>query len=371
MLSYDLLQFIRQEKNLSMEFVKQAKACRKTIYLYGGGIHKLYVVRFLQKHGVKVNAILDSFRQGSYEGIPILLYDDFLRSNFDPESWFFISAPTKEREIRKVLEEHFPEEHIFCSETAPYVDWLTDVEKYRAYLMEHWNELSCMYDALADERSKETFVNLIKGRISGRTDYFRAVYAPEKYYPQDIIRLSKGEVWVEAGSFRGETLIDFLKLCPDYQAAYCFEPDEDNLRALNETVAQVQKDGKIKVIPEGAYDSQTKLTLSERNQGSSLSHMVEEPGANGSGIETVTIDETVDEPITYLKVSTCCPELRILRGGEQQIAKNHPRIAVCVSYCGEDLLDLWSYLRKLVPEYRFYLRHHLKDAGFETFLYAV
>lgn len=371
MLSQDFLRFIQQEKNLSLEFVERAKACRKNVYLYGGGVHKQYVVSFLQKHGVEISAILDSFCQGNYEGIPILLYDGFLLSNWDSESLFFISSPTAEQEIREVLEKHIPKEHIFCSETAPYVDWITDVEGYRAYLVEHWDELSRMYDALADERSKETFVNLIKGRISGRTNYFREVYAPDKYYPADILRLSKGEVWVEIGAYRGETLLDFLKLCPDYQAAYCFEPDKYNLRSLNETVARVQKDGKIRVIPKAAYDVQTELTFSEKTWASSRSHIVEEAGTNAGGVKTATIDETVDEPITYLKISTCCPELRILRGGEQQIAKNHPKIAVCVSYCGEDLLDIWNYLRGLVPEYRFYLRHHLKNAGFETFLYAV
>lgn len=373
MLPNELLRFVRQEKNRSMEFVKQAKTCGATnkIYLYGAGVHKLYVVRFLQKHEVEITAILDSFQQGEYEGIPIILFDEFLRSNPSHNSLFVISAPTVENELRCALEQHFPKENIFCFETAPYVEWIPDVEKYRAYLLEHWDELSQMYDALADTCSKETFINIIKGRISGETDYFREVYQPDKYYPTDIIHLSKGEVWVEAGSFRGETLLDFLNLCPDYQSAYCFESDQDNLKCLEETIARVQNDGKIRIIPKGVWDFKTKLSLSEKNQASSLSHMVEGAATNNGGIETTTIDEVIDEPITYLKVSTCCPELRILRSGEQQIEKNHPRISVCVSYCGEDLLDLWNYLRKLVPEYQFYLRQHLQDAGFESFLYAV
>ena len=63
MLPNDLLQFVRQEKNISMEFVNQAKVRggANCVYLYGAGIQKLYVVRFLQKHGVKIDAILDSF----------------------------------------------------------------------------------------------------------------------------------------------------------------------------------------------------------------------------------------------------------------------------------------------------------------------
>ena len=164
MLPNDLLQFVRQEKNISMEFVNQAKVRggANCVYLYGAGIQKLYVVRFLQKHGVKIDAILDSFQQGSYEGIPIILFDDFLRTNPDSESLFVISAPSVENEIRGVLERYFPKEHIFCFETSPYVEWIPDVEAYRACLLGRWDELSQMYDTLADDFSKETLINIIK-----------------------------------------------------------------------------------------------------------------------------------------------------------------------------------------------------------------
>lgn len=370
----ELLRFIQQEKNISMEFVKQANVRgggARGVYLYGAGVQKLHTVRFLQKHGVKILAILDTFQQGSYEGIPILRFEDFLLTDPDPESWFVISAPSVENEIRRTLERHFPAENIFLFETTPYVEWIPDVEEYRAYLVEHWGELSRLYDTLVDEQSKKTLINIIKGRISGKTDYFREIYVPDKYYPESILRLSKGEVWVEAGSYRGETLLDFLERCPDYKAAYCFEPDEDNLRILNETVEKVQKDGKIRIIPKGAWDSCTKLPIAKEDRGTSLSHVIEENGMEGSFIETATIDGTVSEPITYLKISTCCPELRILRGGQRQIVGNHPRISVCVSCGGGEILDLWNYLRELVPEYRFYLRHHLQHGGIESFLYAV
>ena len=331
----------------------------------------MYVVRFLQKHGVKIDAILDSFQQGSYQGIPIILYDDFLRSHPSSESLFVISAPSAENEIRGALERHFPKENIFCFETSPYVEWIPDVEAYRACLLGRWDELTQMYDTLADDCSRKTLINIVKGRISGKTDYFREIYASDQYYPEGIIQLSGDEVWVEVGSYEGETLLDFLEYCPEYKAAYCFEPDQDNLRILRKRVEKVQKDEKIRIIPKGAWDCQTRLAFSKDDKGTSRSRLVEESGIADGGIETVTIDDTVSEAITYLKISTCCPEVKILRGGQRQILKNHPQISVCVSYGGSELLDIWNYLRKLVPDYRFYLRHHLEHGGIESFLYAV
>lgn len=368
MLSDKILQFVQQEKNISMEFVKQVQTRGKGIYLYGAGVQKLHTVRFLQKHGVKIYAILDTFQQGSYEGIPILRFEDFLLTNPDPESWFVISSPSVEKEIRETLERYFPAENIFLFETTPYVEWIPDVEEYRAYLVEHWSEPSRMYDALADEQSQKTFINIIKGRISGKTDYFREIYAPDKYYPEDIIHLSSGEVLAEVGSYDGKTLLDFLGHCPGYKAAYCFEPDPNNLRVLSEVVEKAQQDGRIKIIPKGAWDCETTLCFS---RATNLSHVAEEKLLDGGRIEVVTIDDTICEPITYMTMSINGSELKAIHGAKQQIIKNRLKLAVCVSYSGEALLDIWNYLRELVPAYRFYLRHHLEHGGIESFFYAV
>ena len=82
------------------------------------------------------------------------------------------------------------------------------------------------------------------------------------------------------------------------------------------------------------------------------------------------MDEEVKEPVSYMKMDIEGSELRALHGAERQIRENHPKLAVCVYHKNEDILDIWNYLRELVPEYRFYLRHHTV-VGTETVLYAV
>ena len=371
MLPNEILQFVQKEKNTGMEFVKRAQARGKGIYLYGAGAQKLHTVRFLQKYGIKINAILDTFQQGSYREIPILRFEDFLLTNPDPESWFVISSPSVEKEIRGTLERRFPAEHIFQFETTPYVEWIPDVEKYRTYLVEHWDELSLLHDALADEVSQKTLINIIKGRISGRTDYFREIYAPDKYYPADVLRFSRDEILAEVGSYDGETLLEFLRHCPDYKAAYCFEPDQKNLRTLNRVVEETRQNGKIKVVPKGAWDCGTTLRSNESGGATNLSHAVEEASLEDDLVEVTTIDDAIREPVTYMTVSINGSEIRVLHGAEHQIQKNRPKLAVCVSYSGEELMDVWNYLRELVPEYRFYLRHHLEHGGIESFLYSI
>lgn len=88
-------------------------------------------------------------------------------------------------------------------------------------------------------------------------------------------------------------------------------------------------------------------------------------------IETSTVDEEVSEPVSFLKMDIEDAELQALHGAQRQICANRPKLAVCVYHRIDDILNIWNYLRKLVPGYQFYLRHHLANAGTETVLYAV
>ncbi|MCI8740707.1 MAG: hypothetical protein HFG10_11455, partial [Oscillibacter sp.] len=88
--------------------------------------------------------------------IPIINLDDFLSSKEGAKDcWFVISAPSAEKAIRETLAGHFPQDRIFSFETMLYVVYfsLQDVEPYRTYLVEHWDEFSRLYDTLADDQS--------------------------------------------------------------------------------------------------------------------------------------------------------------------------------------------------------------------------
>ena len=59
-----LLEFIKTEHNLSIDFVERAKKFQGDIYLYGAGNHLPFAVSFMQKYGVPVKGI---FRQPASE----------------------------------------------------------------------------------------------------------------------------------------------------------------------------------------------------------------------------------------------------------------------------------------------------------------
>lgn len=372
MLTDELLRFIQEEKNISMKFVKEAQKRGKGVYLYGAGHHLRFAVQFMQKYKINIKAILDTNREGEYCGIPIIRFAEFMRSEPDQDSWFVISAPSVSEEITAVLSDSLPRENIFSFEMEFYLDYIPDVEEYREYLLSHWKELSAFSEQLSDDHSRKTLEDVLKGRISGEIKYFRQCYVPDQYYPNDIIHLGKGEVMVELGANNGETLEEFLRLCPDYHAVYCFEPDTNCLPILNGIKKKTGREGTIHIVPKGAWDCAEVLEFCSDGECAGNAHIVVGRGGNASfQIETATVDAEVSEPVSFLKMDIEGAELRALHGAEQQITENHPKLAVCVYHRIDDILNIWNYLRELIPEYRFYLRHHNRSAATETVLYAV
>lgn len=63
-------------------------------------------------------------------------------------------------------------------------------------------------------------------------------------------------------------------------------------------------------------------------------------------------------------------ELPALHGALKIIKRDKPTLAICVYHKREDLITIPQYIKKIVPEYKLYLRVHYAYAS-ELVLYAV
>lgn len=372
MLNEELRQFIQTRENASMKFVEWSKENDQGIYLYGAGHYLRFAVQFMNKYHIKIKGILDSNHEGEYQGIPITKLSEFLKMNPNKDNWFVISAPAYADEMIEQLSIHFTRENIFFFEMLLYAIDVSDPEMYRQYVLLHWAEFLELSKTLADNKSRETLEAVVKGRISGEVENFQQCYVPDQYYPSDIIQLTDGEVMVELGSNKGETLLKFIERCPNYRSVYCFEPDKVCIPSLDRIKENMRGGGTIHIVTKGAWDCSTVLKFCSDGEGAGNAHIqLEEDGEAIFQIETTAVDETVKEPITFLKMDVEGAELRAVYGARKQIIENHPKLAISVYHKYMDILEIWSYLRKLVPEYQFYLRHHGRCAGDDTILYAV
>ena len=82
------------------------------------------------------------------------------------------------------------------------------------------------------------------------------------------------------------------------------------------------------------------------------------------------IDDIVgEEKVTFIKMDIERSEYQALRGAENAIKRNKPKLAICIYHKPNDILMIPNLIEEMVPEYKFAIRHYC-SGWIETVLYA-
>jgi len=185
----------------------------------------------------------------------------------------------------------------------------------------------------------------------------------KQYFDEKFISLGNEEIFVDAGAYDLMSTIRLQKKCNSVKKSYAFEPDPEN---FNRCMRKKQKEdlSYIEVFPFGTYSSKTELKFVSDSDASALSE-------NGEiTVPVVKIDEVCKDKITFIKMDVEGSELESLKGASELIIKYKPKLAICIYHKPEDIYTIPLYIKSLVSDYKFYIRHYSNYAG-ETVLYAV
>ena len=236
-------------------------------------------------------------------------------------------------------------------------------------LAESAREIETAASIWADAESEAEFLAQVRWRFL--LDY-AALGTPrppaEIYFPDDLVRPSDHEVFVDCGAFTGDTIEAFLEARGGrFGQIVAIEPDALNCRALQDRIDDWGGSGIGPIRVEPVAVGSHRGTLQFETTGTAGSSV-------GSGPETVGVaplDEILaDCAPTYIKFDVEGAEHDALVGGSGTIRANMPVLAVCLYHRPEDLWDLPLLVRSLRPDYRMHIRRY-SDERWETVLYAV
>lgn len=236
------------------------------------------------------------------------------------------------------------------------------------FIKEHDKELTNIYNTLADEKSRQTFLAYINQKISMDYRFLKPVKAEVQYFDTELIRLGDNEALVDAGAYIGDTAESFLKELSKrgikkYDAIYSFEPDSQNYKKLS----------KCKYKNFYAYclatsDKKEQVFFHSKGKGSS-SGIFEEQSENA--ICTDTIDHILKgKKVSFIKMDVEGYELSSLKGARQTISSQRPKLAICIYHKRQDLWEIENYIESVVSSYEFYIRVYDETAT-ELVLYAL
>jgi FkbM family methyltransferase len=190
----------------------------------------------------------------------------------------------------------------------------------------------------------------------------------EIYFPEDLVRPSDSEVFVDCGAFTGDTIEAFMAARGGrFERIVAIEPDAVSRRALQTRIDDWSQAGIGPIRVEPVAAGSRRGTLRFETTGTAGSSV-------GSGTDTVDVaplDEILaDCRPTYIKFDVEGAEHDALLGTSGAIRANMPVLAVCLYHRPEDLWDLPLLIRSLGPDYLLFLRRY-SDERWETVCYAV
>lgn len=192
---------------------------------------------------------------------------------------------------------------------------------------------------------------------------------PGQYFAPDFIEYEDEEVFIDVGCCDLNSTLELFKRCKHLKKVYALEPDPESYRVCQEKRERFHME-QVKLLPFGAWNEHTTLRFSATNDG--VSHVSE----NGEivipviRIDEIIMEESLPERVTMIKMDIEGSELAALEGAKAVIQRDKPKLAICIYHKPEDMTEIPLYIKKLVPEYRLFIRHHSSGAA-ETVLYAV
>ncbi len=236
----------------------------------------------------------------------------------------------------------------------------------------HRKDFEWIYERLEDDKSREVLLDVIMWNITHDIKYTMAVNDIKntpQYFDSEIIRVEGSAVFVDMGTFIGDTILSFIEFVnivgeASIKKIYGYEPDAINYQeALNKT-----KSYEYVEIRNLGVGSKNEIVLFKNFENGRSRVSKEKSGT--VEVKLVSIDEDITERVSFIKMDLEGYESEAILGAKKHIINDKPQLAICVYHHIKDLYTLAQQIEEYNPNYKMYMRHYDSN-GSETVLYCV
>ncbi len=246
------------------------------------------------------------------------------------------------------------------------------------------------YNKLADENSKNNFINYLKLRIKLFLKPTLSLFLPREekhrneediydwvknnygvkddnfhlvpnYKYLDLVKVEKGDFVIDAGAFIGDSAFLFLK--QGASKIFCFEIDDNNFKVLKNYLEKVNNVYLYKV---GLYSENKKMFMAGSFQSVALTDETLK-----KEVEVLKLDDFVEEnaieKIDFIKMDIEGAEIEALKGAVKTLSRFSPKLAICLYHKKDDIWKIPEFIENLNLGYKFYFDWH---GLYDAILYA-
>jgi FkbM family methyltransferase len=188
------------------------------------------------------------------------------------------------------------------------------------------------------------------------------------YFPLDLTTPRNDEVFVDCGSFDGESLNSFATHWNrKFRHAFAFEADPANRAALASNIEAMGLAERATIMPYVVGNLNGAVSFA--CGGTVASHVSSNGGAPTLAARRLD-DLEWPIPPTYIKMDIEGAEPEALRGAQQLLRRYHPILAICTYHRSEHLWQIPNLIHSISPEYRIFLRRYAEEC-WEGVCYAI
>lgn len=336
------------------------KTAEKPIVLYGMGNGADKIISVLEQKGIPFRGVFasDGFqREKLFHGMKVESYAD-LKERFGDMIVLLCFGSSRSEVIENVKRISL-EQELYAPEVPVIGGGLFDLGYYEA----HKEEFDRIYSRLADQKSKDTFLNVIKYKISGKLRYlFDCETDPDEPYETFLFPRPE-ESFLDLGAYNGDTALEFADRHPDYKNIIAVEPDKKTFKKLVRNTEDLSDINCLNLCISDFTGQGTFCMKSGRNSA---------VGESGDLTDFSTIDDIVKtDGVSFIKMDVEGQEAAALRGAKNTIRSFKPKMLVSAYHRTEDFLTLPKEVENIRGDYKIYMRHFTSLPAWDTVYYFV
>jgi FkbM family methyltransferase len=192
--------------------------------------------------------------------------------------------------------------------------------------------------------------------------------ARDTYFPLDLLAPVSDEVFVDCGSFDGDSIRSFNQhWAGKFRHAFAFEPDPANRGALASNVDAMGIADRVTIMPYAV--GKISGPVSFECNSSASSHVTDSDA--GSVIECRRMDD-IDWSTTptYIKMDIEGAEPEAIAGAAELLSRHQPVLAVCTYHRSEHLWQIPNLIHSIAPDYQLFSRRYAEEC-WEGVCYAI
>lgn len=234
-----------------------------------------------------------------------------------------------------------------------------------AFIEKRFSDICTVYNAMADDDSKETFLRAMKTIATGDPGYLPL--SPYPQYNHPLIKAQRGDVIFEGGAESGHTTINFSRQISDEGRIYAFEALPPQIPALKQCTKSYSN---IFIEPFALWSCSGTFYIENYGAGS---RVVSNPTKTTQTCHSISIDYYItqhSERCDMIKLDIEGAEEECLKGAIRTLRHYRPKLQISLYHQELHYIDIPLMLMKENLDYKIYCGHH-GPWYWETVLYAI